>query len=284
MSGFSADWLGLREPVDHRSRATGLAGQVQAAFAGRDQIRVVDLGCGTGSNLRATSLLLPPRQSWTLADYDPALLAAARERLGQWADHSEASPGGGDGLILHKGARRIVVQFAHVDLNEELDRALTPDAAQPVDLITASAFFDLCSATFIANFAAAVAKRRAAFYTMLTYNGEQRWTPVHPADADMQAAFHAHQATDKGFGAAAGPHAPKALASAFRDQGYAVTEGDSPWVLGAPNQRLITDLANGFAGAVAQTSGVPAGDLTSWRQVARTGSIVGHTDTFAQPR
>ena len=40
-------------------------------------ITVVDLGCGTGSNLRATAPLLGPEQHWTLVDYEPG---AARRR------------------------------------------------------------------------------------------------------------------------------------------------------------------------------------------------------------
>ena len=62
------------------------------------------------------------------------------------------------------------------------------------------------SADFIAEFAAAVARcRKSAFYTVLTYDGDQRWTPEHEADAALASAFHAHQRRDKGFGPAAGP-------------------------------------------------------------------------------
>jgi trans-aconitate methyltransferase len=68
MSGFSPEWLALREPVDHRSRDAGVAGELKAYFAGRHAIRIADLGCGTGSNLRGTFHLLPREQHWTLVD------------------------------------------------------------------------------------------------------------------------------------------------------------------------------------------------------------------------
>ena len=90
MSGFSPDWLALREPVDHRSRDAGLAGQVAALFAQRTRVSVVDLGCGAGSNIRATYKLLPAEQRWMLVDYDARLLAVARERLTKWADSTVA--------------------------------------------------------------------------------------------------------------------------------------------------------------------------------------------------
>jgi SAM-dependent methyltransferase len=279
MSGFSAEWLGLREPVDHGARATGVAARVRAAFAGHSEVVVVDLGCGTGSNLRATFELLPPEQIWTLIDYDLQLLMAARATLSRWADQATAS---GDQLILNKGSRRLKVAFRQVDLNLDLDTALDVGTGKACDLVTASAFFDLCSSAFMERMAHVVAQRKAKFYTVLTYNGEQSWTPAHPADAEMVAAFHHHQRNDKGFGPAAGPDSAAALARAFQAAGYRVHEGDSPWKLGVSEQRLVDDLAHGFAGAVAETQQVSAPAIGVWRSLRRTGARVGHTDTFAE--
>ena len=262
-----------------------MAKHLQAAFAGRSQVHVVDLGCGTGSNLRATSALLPSQQNWTLVDYDPRLLAAAREALGRWADHSVAS---GDRLIMHKGAHRLDVGFLRFDLNQDLDTALGGGTDETRDLVTASAFFDLCSPAFMERFAHAVARRRTRFYTVLTYNGEQSWTPSHPGDAEMTAAFHHHQRGDKGFGVAAGPDSARALAGAFRAVGYRVQEGESPWILGVGghatgDQSLVEELAHGFAAAVEETGLVAPSESAAWRTIRRTGARVGHTDTFAQP-
>jgi SAM-dependent methyltransferase len=276
MSGFSPEWLALREPVDHRSRSPELAQALSARFQAQAAVEVVDLGCGTGSNLRATAALLPNAQSWTLVDYDERLLAAARARLQQWADTAEAD---GEHLALVKGNKQIRVQFRQADLNADLERAL---GLKP-DLVTASALFDLCSVPFIKTFARAVAQRRAVFFTVLTYNGIQRWTPRQPSDNAMIAAFHAHQMTDKGFGLSAGPTAPVHLADAFRVSDYSVLEGDSPWVLAAKDHALVQDLASGFAGAVRETGKVDDKTIDAWARVARTGAEVGHTDTLAIP-
>jgi Methyltransferase domain len=276
MSGFSAAWLDLREGVDHRSRNVELARRLARHFEGWRPITVVDLGCGTGSNLRATAPLLGPDQHWTLVDYDQALLDAAAERLTRWADGSDQQDGR---LVLFKGAKRLHVEFRRADIAGDLEGALGPSA----NLVTASAFFDLVSADFIARFAAAVARRQAAFYTVLTYDGDQRWAPEQEADAAMMAAFHAHQARDKGFGAAAGPQAPDALGEAFTTLGYSVEEGDSAWRLGSADAALIADLASGFADAVRETGEVEAAALAGWSSVPRSGAIVGHTDTLALP-
>ncbi|MGD8498218.1 MAG: class I SAM-dependent methyltransferase, partial [Chromatiales bacterium] len=51
MSGFSPDWLALREPLDARARSAALVDRLRAQ-APRGPRRILDLGSGTGSNLR----------------------------------------------------------------------------------------------------------------------------------------------------------------------------------------------------------------------------------------
>ncbi|MFZ4711120.1 MAG: methyltransferase domain-containing protein, partial [Zwartia sp.] len=91
MTGFSAEWLALREPADHRARDQALQNTICeqleiVAHAEQRAVRLIDLGCGSGSNLRALATRLPAQQHWTLVDYDPLLLAAARAALIGWAD------------------------------------------------------------------------------------------------------------------------------------------------------------------------------------------------------
>ena len=59
--------------------------------------------------------------------------------------------------------------------------------------------------------------------------------------------------TDKGFGPSAGPDCPTVLAAPSSANGYNVTEGDSPWLLGRSDQALIDALVPGFADAVGET-------------------------------
>jgi hypothetical protein len=219
---------------------------------------------------------LPPRQHWTLIDNDPTLLAAAQTALAGWADRSASAAGG---LTLEKDGREIIVELRQANLARDLDNVLRHGP----NLVTASALFDLCSVAFIKSFVGTLARLRAAFYTVLTYNGIQRWTPRHPSDGAMIAAFHAHQMTDKGFGASAGPTATAQLADALRLADYTVLEGDSPWLLGPRDQRLVADLATGFAAAVRETGKVDAKDVDTWTRVVRRGAEVGHTDTLAFP-
>lgn len=276
MTGFSRAWLKLRETADHRSRDAALAEALSGHFALRDEISVTDIGCGSGSNLRATAGLLPSRQSWTLVDHDAALLSAARDELAAWADSAEPT---GDRLQLKHGRLDIMVQFRRADLAADLGTALST----PSDLVTAQAFFDLASEEFIRLFAKSLERLGAAFYTTLTYNGITRWTPRHPADNRIAAAFHRHQLGDKGFGPAAGPTAPMVLADQLSLTGFRVQEGDSPWRLGHADQNLIDELQAGHAAAVAETGQLDPPTLESWSSLRRTGAQIGHTDTLALP-
>ena len=245
----------------------------------RSQAHIVDLGCGSGSNLRALAPHLPKIQEWTLVDYDPKLLAAAREALSKWADHHESEPDGA--LRLERDGKTIFVTFREADLARDLDSVLD----NRIDLVTAAAFFDLVAASWIKTFCDALIARQLPLYTVLTYDGVEIWRPEHPADAAMLAAFHAHQATDKGFGPAAGPQATQALTQAFDAAGWDFQTGQSAWLLDAKDSALIAMLAEGSAGAVSETGRVPAAEVASWLAARRkaTHCCIGHEDFFSAP-
>jgi hypothetical protein len=276
VSEFSPEWLDLREPADLRARSNEVTNAVSARFALRDEVHVLDLGAGTGANLRATAPLLPNRQTWKLVDREADLHEAAKTRLIAWADAAEFS--GGD-MHLHKDGREIHVTFTVADLASETKSLVD----EPVHLVTASAFFDLASQEYIRTLAKAVAERKAAFYAALTYNGQRRWTPHRPADNQMASAFHRHQLRDKGLGNAAGPLAAAHLADQFHLNGYSVIEGDSSWRLERGERMLIEELVRSHAVAVSEIGGVDAKTIVGWVNVSRTGVIVGHTDMFAVP-
>ena len=279
--GFSADWLALREGADHRSRSGDLLARVAQVLADKDITRVIDLGSGTGSNLRATAPSLGDTQEWTLVDYDPALLEEAARALTGWADEAKAI---GDQLVLIKGIKTIGVTFRIADLNTELEQVLGSKA----DLVTASALFDLISEPWMRRFVRAMKSGGAHFYTVLTYNGEDAFTPNHPMDGAMVEAFKTHQKRDKGFGPAEGPNAAATLARILREEGYGVEIADTPWVLEPADSRLTSELLKGVHGAVSETGLVSSKDRDHWlatrleQASTRNASMkTGHTDILA---
>jgi SAM-dependent methyltransferase len=277
---FSAEWLALREPADHAAVNPEVRAALTARFAGLDNIRIVDLGCGAGSNLRGTWSALPANQHWTLVDYDPKLLAAARQQLLEWADTAAVE---GDGLRLVKAGKTLMVNFREADLSTGDFAAVTGGAA----LVTAAALFDLVSIQSIEKIAETVTAQRGVFYTVLTYDGYTSWSPPHPSDTAMRQAFNAHQKTDKGFGTAAGPGGTSALAKAFYARGYRVLRGTSPWIVDQRYGGLRMELDAGFANAVRETGKVAVSDIEAWLayRIPADGriSVIGHEDLLAVP-
>lgn len=267
MSGFSPEWLALREPADHASINAEVRRALVTALEGRNEVRVVDLGCGAGSNLRGLAPWIRGRQRWTLVDYDQGLLDAAKARLAGFQVHA------GDVDISYRQA-----DFSKGDFAPLIEGA---------DLVTAAALFDLISVPVIEKLAAAVAQRGAHFYTVLTYDGIAAFLPEHPRDRDLREAFNQHQQTDKGFGRAAGPAATAALAAAFGRQGYRVIRGKSAWVLDDARALLRIEVDAGWANAAVETGRVSASEADQWfthRGEAKGAvTIIGHEDLLALP-
>lgn len=253
---FSADWLALRADADSRARDAGMATRLAKSLPA-GPLRILDLGSGTGANLNALSPALPQSQHWVLTDNDTALL----ERV--------APP---DGVSCDR---------VTLDLSRDLSALFAPAP----DLVTASAFFDLCGPGIIDRIVANTVATGAAFYTVLTYDGREVWTPPHPLDADALAAFHADQRSDKGLGPALGPDATDHLTKAFEAASYDVFVAQSDWEL-TQNQDadLIRALATGSASAVQSTLGVAkAQEWSTARQDAKA-VMIGHQDLLALPR
>jgi len=290
MSEFSAQWLGLREPVDHRSRNQDLQAQVinylsQIKTVYPGSVRLTDLGSGTGSNLRALAPYIDSPQHWTLIDYDAALLDTARATLLAWADSeininilgaevnssSQIKP-----LSIIKQNKTIVVEFKCVDLNKDYRAILD----EPADIITAAAFFDLVAEPWLTEFCAYLSK---PLYTVLTYDGIEKWSPPEIIDIEILKAFHQHQRTDKGFGSALGPSASNRMQSLLQDRAFKVVCAHSPWVMNHCDRDLIEQLVIGSAKAVREIGTLSSLVVDEWEKNRRQSNNceIGHVDLFA---
>ena len=76
-------WLALREPADILARSAALTKAIVARLPPERPLRILDLGSGTGANVRYLSSRLPVPQQWLVVDRDADLLA---EVSGQGAD------------------------------------------------------------------------------------------------------------------------------------------------------------------------------------------------------
>jgi len=258
MGEFSAEWLALREPVDHLARSEPLTREVLRSL--RTEPAILDMACGTGSNFRylsrRPSLL---GADWLLVDHDAALLTRV-----------PASPN----LTIRRHDLRT------------LDEGLFAGRS----LITASALLDLVSESWLRVLATRCRDSAAAVLFALSYDGRMTCEPEDSGDATIRELVNRHQRTDKGFGAALGPDATARAIDVFGSLGYRVTTSASDWVLGATTspRALQCQLIDGWAAAAAEMAPDRSGLIEDWRQrrlahvsAARSILTVGHQDLGA---
>ena len=270
---FDVGWLEMREPVDHRSRDDGLLPLVNAEWRRRRWSRVLDLGCGTGSNLRYLTPRLPSGQDWVLLDHDADLLARVETPLGA-------------GVVVRRQG----------DLADEGLAAVTD-----TDLVTASALLDLVSERWLRRLVDACRATLCGALFALSYDGIIEWSAdvddddVATADTVVEDervrdAVNAHQRRDKGLGPALGPDATAVAARLFRAAGYRTTLGASPWWLGPEDRVLAGRLLDGWEDAAVEQHPERESGIRTWAERRRAavadgsfGLTVGHQDLCALP-
>lgn len=262
---FSQSWLALREAYDRAATARAPLAALRAALAGRKSLRAVDLGAGTGATIRMLAPLLAVPQHWFAVERDAALAAAGKRQLA-----TDWLPG-------------VRVEWRQIDLAapDGLARAVP----EGTDLVTASAFLDLVSRPWLEALAGLPAVRQALLWSRLTVDGRVAFDPPDPLDGWILRLFRAHQRTDKGFGPALGPTAPKVLRRLLAPLPGRIVEGPADWQLGPADMALQQVLIAGFAAAATAMAPSGAAAIAAWQerrraQLAQGGAqlLVGHRD------
>jgi SAM-dependent methyltransferase len=280
VSGFAATWLALREPYDHAARSAELATRFTTALGASPYL--LDLGCGTGSNLRYLAPRIPGAQRWLCIDHDPALLQGAQAASQAWASgQGWPASRNGAGLDIARPGGEFRIGFAARDLA----CAGLPDL-RGVAGLTASALLDLTSAAWLDDLAARCGG--TPLLAALSFDGRLLFEPAAEEDAEIRRRFIAHQQTDKGFGPALGPDAATHLADRLAAAGCLVSVARSDWRLGRDDGDL---LRASLAGIVAAAREIPEdaclerwATLRSQQQAAGELRLtVGHVDLLALP-
>ncbi|WP_239126461.1 class I SAM-dependent methyltransferase [Asanoa siamensis] len=263
MPRVSPNWLRLREAADAAARSAELVARVRERFAGADRLVIHDLGCGTGAAARWLAPQLPARQHWIMWDRDADLLGAAMS----------GKPAGVTGATR----QRDIGTLSAADL-------------AGADLVTASALIDILTVAEIDAMAAACAGAGVPALITLSVVGRVELSPADPFDAEVAAAFNAHQRRIVGGRALLGPDAVAALDDAFGRHGMTTTLRPSPWELGADDKDLVTPWFRDWLAAAVEhvpALGKPA-DGYARRRLAeiaegRLAVTVHHVDLLAMP-
>jgi hypothetical protein len=282
-----SSWLALREPADFAARSATLAAATARRLQTAEPVRVVDLGTGTGSNLRYLIDRLSPRQEWLVVDRDRRLLDEVRARMQAWAiarayevSHDR------DQLLLRRDGRECRIATRQMDLGVLADDRIFEGR----HLVTASALLDLVSVEWLCALANHCRTHRCAALFALSYNGESQSLPLEQEDDEIRALMNRHQRTDKGFAPAAGPEASAAAARAFEASGFDVQRERTNWILGPESSELQRELIEGWARAALEIAPENAPWIRDWlarrldhlRQ-GHSQIVVGHEDLAAWP-
>jgi hypothetical protein len=217
-------------------------------------IDILDLGAGTGANVRYLAGKLPLPQRWMLVDRDERLLSRASKA---WA------------------SRCLDLQHAVLDASLFSGRAL----------VTASALLDLASEAWLQALVARCREAGAAVLFALTYDGRMDFAPAELEDEAMCELVNQHQRTDKGLGPAEGPAAVARASELFTAAGYYVEREASDWELTPESHELQRQLIAGWADAAVATAPDQSAAVADWRarriahvDAGRSQLIVGHKD------
>jgi hypothetical protein len=273
-TGYTPEWLALREGADAAARATGFLDPLRHRLAElplKDGGLVIrDLGCGSGSMGRWLAPRLTGPQHWILHDRDPGLLDLAVARMPRTA--ADGSP------VTASAERGDIAGLTAADL-------------AGTSLVTASALLDLLTRDELDGLAAACTGAGCPALLALSVVGRVEFTPADPLDGEIGSAFNAHQRRIDHGRHLLGPEALGAACEAFAQRDATVRVLGSPWQLGAEDSALTAQWLHGWVGAAAEQRPDLAQHTDAYlrrRLAACTAGellvVVEHCDLLALPR
>ena len=214
---------------------------------------------------RWLSPLLPNPQHWIMQDREPDLLAHV------YMGVTSTAP--------------VTVETRLGDLGD-----VTAADLAGTSLVTASALLDILTVGEVDRLAAACVEARVPALFTLSVLGDVELSPAEPLDAEIGAAFDAHQRRVQDGRRLLGPDAPAAIIESFEKRGATVQVVRSPWQLGGNNAGLTAEWLRGWVGAAIEQrpelSAEAAGYLRQRLDEVEAGRLtgtVGHVDVLGVP-
>jgi hypothetical protein len=288
MDNTLSDWLRLREPADFAGRSSSLTHAIADTMPRDAPVSLLDLGTGTGSNMRYLAEHLPLSQRWLAVDRDATLLAELPQRMASW------SAARGYDTTMERG--RCVIRSPTLDCQietEQRDFGTLDDHRLFAGrhLVTASALLDLVSESWLLALATHCRAAGAVALFAITYNGRFTCAPTEDEDELVRELMNQHQRTDKGLGGpAAGPDAAIRAEQFLAGVGYRVRREPSDWTLGPADKDVQRLLIDGWAQAAKEISPERATVIEHWHarrlehvDADRSRIVVGHDDVAAWP-
>lgn len=198
MSDFQR-YLRAKRTVDDRALDRRLLVELRERLAGRERLRVLEIGAGVGTMLTrfVEWEVLPVGEiEYTAVDVDAENAEAFREHLEEWAADREASVDADGSLVTPD--RRVAVETVVGDGVAYAERR-----AGEFDLVVGAALLDILDADDVECLVGALAPG-GLYYFPITFDGATRFRPSHPADRAVEHRYHEHMDRKPGGSSRAG--------------------------------------------------------------------------------
>ncbi|MFK8006133.1 MAG: hypothetical protein AB8H03_07175 [Saprospiraceae bacterium] len=204
-------------------------------FYGNNEMTIVDLGSGTGSNCLYFFEKFPSQQNWIFIEQEEKISQYALNRLGIEADKKGYEvTHGTNSLELKKGNRNINIKYitdSFLNLVDLVD-------LDKVDLVMASAVFDLISFSQFVDFGSVLLEKKLPLLTTLNY-AEMNFNSDSPSDVVFIEKYESFMNRPQEFGKAMGKKCPRILVDFFQKQEAKIEYGPSIWKLEGESAQVM---------------------------------------------
>ncbi|RRJ33860.1 class I SAM-dependent methyltransferase [Halocatena pleomorpha] len=211
MTHADPQYLDAKRSIDRRALSSRVRERLLTVLP--DDPRVLEAGCGTGTMVARLHEWGVDAGTYRGVDRSLTVLEHARDRL---TTELDAEP-------LDEGFR-----VAELSARFEQGDALSAFDGETADLLIAASFLDLVPVRRAFDAFEAALRASGFVYAPLTFDGSTIFQPDHPADAAIEAAYHAAIDERSGRDAHAGRHV---LDHLRKRDGRLLSVGSSDWIV-----------------------------------------------------
>ena len=285
-----AQWLAHRFACDAEARHPEIEHKFLSFFEQHQTaLHVVDVGSGTGANLRYYFDRIPHTQTWTLIEQSSHLLGECRHSLATFAQkHGYGWHPQGDTFLLTDAGKTAAITLIQGSIDRIEQLVDLPQA----DVVTANAVFDLLSFEQFDALVSTLAQHDVCLLATLNYY-ETSFLPFSERDHQFVDWYHMHMKRPQPMGIAMGPDCSEEMLDLLAQHHMLIEQESSQWHLKKGECTLHRYLLHFMEQAIAELSLSPEEqrDFEAWltrkKELCRQREleiIVDHSDIFAYPQ
>ena len=195
-----ANWLNDRYPFDSEARNKPLEDKVLDYLKPKQDLQLLDVGAGTGSNTLYLMDKIKSNQHWYLVEQNPSFKNIFFRRIEDFSNfHKYEWTRSNNKIQISTPTKELSFEFIEGSLLEVAQ--LLP--LENIDLVLANAVFDLFSKQQIQQFLNPILQKEIACYFTLNYKS-QSFLPEDPFDSTYISLYEDHMERPQAMGTATG--------------------------------------------------------------------------------